>query len=57
MSRGAARGAAAFGLAAVPAAAGLLLYFAIPEPWGSLLVFYLFLACGALGGGLSSRGR
>lgn len=55
MSGGAARGAAAFGLAAVPAAAGLLLYFSIPEPWGSLLVFYLFLACGAVGGGWLAR--
>ena len=50
MNRSRAGGAVAFGLAAVPAVAGLPLYFTLPEPWGSLLVFYLFLVCGALGG-------
>ena len=30
--------------------AGAPLYFAAPEPWGALLWFYLFLACGALAG-------
>jgi hypothetical protein len=55
MSASAARGAAAFGFAAAPAAAGVPIYFAIPEPWGSLLVFYLFLVAGALGGGSLAR--
>jgi len=55
MKRLAARGAAAFGLAAVPAAAGLPLYFVVPEPWGSLTLFYLLLVCGALGGASLAR--
>lgn len=55
MSRSRARGATAFGFAAAPAAAGLPLYFTMPEPWGSLLVFYLFLVAGALGGASLAR--
>ncbi|MGH6886422.1 MAG: hypothetical protein ACREGK_10165, partial [Geminicoccales bacterium] len=58
MSRSVARGAGAWGAAAVLPSAGAPLYFALPEPWGALLWFYLFLAAGALAGAsLALRGQ
>ena len=57
MTPGAARAAATWGAAGLLPAAGAPLYFAAPEPWGALLWFYLFLACGALvGASLARRG-
>jgi hypothetical protein len=50
MKHGSARGASIGGGAAILPAAGAPLYFTIPEPWGALLWFYLFLAAGALAG-------
>lgn len=55
MSRPAARGTVASALAAVPPAVGPALWFALPEPWGFLLGFYLFLAFGALTGAALAR--
>ncbi|HEY7473206.1 MAG TPA: hypothetical protein VIE68_12755 [Gemmatimonadota bacterium] len=55
MNRPAARGAFSWAAAAVLPAAGAPLYFAIPEPWGALLWFYLFLAAGALAGASTAR--
>ena len=49
------RGAVAWATAALLPAAGAPLYFAIPEPWGALLWFYLFLAAGALAGASMAR--
>ena len=58
MKRTGARGASAWGAAAVLPSVGAPLYFAVPEPWGALLWFYLFLAGGALAGGsLARRGE
>jgi hypothetical protein len=51
----AARAAATWGAAAFLPSAGAPLYFAAPEPWGALLWFYLFLACGALIGASLAR--
>lgn len=55
MKHGPARGAAIWGSAALLPAAGAPLYFAVPEPWGALLWFYLFLAAGALAGASLAR--
>jgi hypothetical protein len=55
MKRGSARGASIWGGAAILPAAGAPLYFTIPEPWGALLWFYLFLAAGALAGASLAR--
>jgi len=55
MKRASARAAAIWGGAAILPAAGAPLYFAIPEPWGALLWFYLFLAAGALAGASLAR--
>jgi hypothetical protein len=55
MSGRAARGAFAWAAAAILPAAGAPLYFAIPEPWGALAWFYLFLAAGALAGASMAR--
>lgn len=52
------RAAGAWGAAAILPSAGAPLYFALPEPWGALLWFYLFLAGGALAGAaLARRGQ
>jgi len=55
MRRLRARGPVATLLAAVPPSAGPLLWFALPEPWGLLAGFYLFLAFGALTGAARAR--
>jgi hypothetical protein len=55
MKPGVARAAATWGAAAMLPSAGAPLYFAAPEPWGALLWFYLFLACGALVGASLAR--
>src|SRR5688572_9503745 len=55
MKRGSARGASIWGGAAILPAAGAPLYFTVPEPWGALLWFYLFLAAGALAGASLAR--
>jgi hypothetical protein len=55
MRRGSARGAGIWGSAAVLPGAGAPLYFAVPEPWGALLWFYLFIAAGALAGASLAR--
>ena len=49
------RGAVAWATAALLPAAGAPLYFAMPEPWGALVWFYLFLAAGALAGGSMAK--
>lgn len=55
MKPGSLRGAAIWACAAILPAAGAPLYFALPEPWGALLWFYLFLAAGALAGASLAR--
>jgi hypothetical protein len=55
MRRLRARGPVATLLAAVPPSGGPLLWFALPEPWGLLAGFYLFLAFGALTGAARAR--
>ena len=55
MSGPAGRGAVAFPLAAVLPAAGPAVWFALPEPWGALVWFYLFLVFGALTGAARAR--
>ena len=55
MKRRSVRGAVIWGCAAVLPAAGAPLYFAVPEPWGALLWFYLFLVAGALAGASLAR--
>jgi hypothetical protein len=55
MKPAAARAAATWGAAALLPSAGAPLYFIAPEPWGALLWFYLFLACGALVGASLAR--
>lgn len=55
MSRLAGRGAVAIALAAVPPAAGPAVWFSLPEPWGALAWFYLFLVFGALTGAARAR--
>lgn len=55
MRPSAARAAATWGAAALLPSVGAPLYFAAPEPWGALLWFYLFLACGALVGASLAR--
>jgi len=55
MRPSAARAATTWGAAALLPAAGAPLYFAAPAPWGALLWFYLFLACGALAGATLAR--
>jgi hypothetical protein len=55
MTRGFPRGAGIWGSAAILPATGLPLYFAVPEPWGALLWFYLFLAAGGLAGASLAR--
>jgi hypothetical protein len=55
MKRGSSRGAGLWGSAAILPAAGAPLYFALPEPWGALLWFYLVLAAGALAGASLAR--
>ena len=42
-------------LAAIPPAAGPALWFALPEPWGALAWFYLFLVFGGLTGAALAR--
>lgn len=49
------RVASAWGAAAVLPSVGAPLYFAVPEPWGALLWFYLFLVGGAMAGGTLAR--
>ena len=56
MRQGPRRAAGIWGSAAILPAAGAPLYFAVPEPWGALLWFYLFLAAGALAGASLARG-
>lgn len=56
MRRGFRRGAGIWGSAAILPAAGAPLYFVLPDPWGALLWFYLFLAAGALAGASLARG-
>ena len=57
MRRAPGRAATIWGAAALLPSVGAPLYFAAPEPWGALLWFYLFLACGALAGApLARRG-
>jgi hypothetical protein len=55
MRRATVCGGVAWALAALLPSAGAPLYFAIPEPWGALLWFYLFLAGGALAGASLAR--
>jgi hypothetical protein len=50
-----ARDAGPWVAAALPPSAGAPLYFAVPEPWGALLWFYLFLVSGALAGTFMAR--
>jgi hypothetical protein len=49
------RGAVALALAAVPPAAGPAVWSVLPEPWGALAWFYLFLVFGALTGAARAR--
>lgn len=55
MSRPAGRGATAIALTAIPPAAGPAVWSALPEPWGALAWFYLFLMFGALMGAARAR--
>lgn len=55
MRSSSARAAAKWGAAGLLPSAGAPLYFAAPAPWGALLWFYLFLACGALAGAVLAR--
>lgn len=55
MSRLAGRGAVAIALAALLPAVGPAVWFALPEPWGALAWFYLFLLFGALTGAARAR--
>lgn len=55
MNRGSARAAVIWGSVAILPATGAPLYFVVPEPWGALLWFYLFLAAGALAGASLAR--
>lgn len=55
MRPAAARAATTWGAAGLLPSAGAPLYFATPEPWGALLWFYLFLACGTLAGASLAR--
>ena len=55
MTRPARRGAIALVLAALPPSAGPAVWFSLPEPWGALAGFYLFLVFGALAGAARAR--
>jgi hypothetical protein len=55
MSRPAGRGSLAIATAALPPSAGPVLWLALPEPWGALAWFYLFLVFGALTGAARAR--